>query len=356
MKIDGRPRVKNLIITLSSRKMSFDILPIDVIRQIVANVGTVCGHEYYQEILFESMPDQTLEIFEPQTRLLKAIIYGCIKHINSALTDGADINKPTFVKKPWENEPWESFRTPLQVACDVSEPNVKIVKLLVEHGANVNDIGYTNDSSCRGQECRTPLMLAVDSCNPNRELINYLLEQGADVNKASDKGCNPNKKGLLNGKTPLWQLLSSTQFALGIFGSSKLPSLPFENLHLEDSDIKIQLLEAGANPNCYRQALLKQAIEGHDENVEILLRYGAEDNRCVYTRRTALESVQDILNSERPPRPGPYRKSLKRIVRLLGGDAPDDDSDGDIFYVEAIRRQIEENQKQIERLEKKRKR
>jgi len=336
--------------------MSFDTLPFDVIRRIVANVGTVCGHEYYQEILFESMPDQTLEIFEPQTRLLKAIIYGCIKHINSALTDGADINKPTFLKIPWENQPWESFRTPLQVACDVSEPNVKIVKLLVEHGANVNDIGYTNDPSCLGEECRTPLMLAVDSCNPDRDLINYLLEQGADVNKASDKGCNPNKKGLLNGKTPLWQLLSSTKFALGIFGFSKLPSLPSENLHLEESDIKIQLLEAGADPNCHRQALLKQAIEGHDENVEILLRYGAEDNICVYTGRTALESVQDKLNGERPPRPGPYRKSLKRIVGLLGGDVPDDDSDGPITYVEAIRRKIKENTKKIERLEKKRKR
>lgn len=335
--------------------MSFDTLPLDIIHRIVDNVGTVCGHEHYREIMFESMPDQTLGIFEPQTRLLKAIIYGCIKHIKTALTDGAEINKPTLLKKPWENQRWESFLTPLQVACDVCEPNVKIVKLLVEHGANVNDIGYTNDPSCRGQECRTPLMLAVDSCNPDRELINYLLEQGADVNKASDKGCNPNKKGLLNGKTPLWQLLSSTRFALGIFGS-KLPSFPSENLHLEESDIKIQLLEAGANPNCYRQALLKQAIEGHDENVEILLRYGAEDNRCVYTRRTALESVQDILNGERPPRPGPYRKSLKIIVRLLGGDAPDDENDGPITYVEAIRRQIKQNEKKLERLEKKRKR
>ena len=344
--------------------MSFDTLPLDIIRRIVSNVGTVCGHEYYQEIMFESMPNQTLEIFEPQARLLKAIIYGCIKHIKTALTDGADINKPTLLKKPWESQPWESFPTPLQVACDVREPNVDVVKLLVENGANVNDIGNAKAPSSRGLiigvHSKTPLMLAVDSCNPNRELITYLVENGADVNKASDEGCNPNKKGLLNGKTPLWQLLSSTRFASEMFRQRRgTYFLPSENLHLEDNDIKILLLEAGADPHCYRQALIKQAIEGHDENVEILLQHGAEDNRCVHTRRTALESVQHILSCERPPRPGPYRKSLKKIVRLLGGDAPDDDNDGPVTYVEAIRRQIKEMEKKIERrlrLEKKRKR
>lgn len=385
----------------------FDSLPLDVIRQIVDRV-----HIYDPEKLFEAMPDQTLEICEPQTRLVKAATYGSIKHVKTALRDGADPNvfathcknlalhaairhkhinivvhlleigadpaledqmggvtydcgQRTNVYKTAlyravetgneelvslildtkvdvelgertiehcseddrrklekKNKPtsWITKKTPLERAC--TPANMAILKMLVEHGADLN-AGYI-----------PPLCLAI--CHRNRELITYLLEVGADVNKP---GWGPH-----HPQSALTRILDDDYV----------------------NDLKVQLLEAGADPN-FDEALINQALKGADENVELLLRYGADPNlKSRWDEKTALESVKHKLDhetrwSERGARePGPLRKSMKKIAKMLGDDfvysTSDDEKDGPILFTEHCRRERKRFWEMEEREEEKRKR
>ena len=384
----------------------FDSLPLDIIRQIVNSSSD-------PEKLFEAMPDQTLEIYEPQTRLVKAATLGSIKHVKTALRDGADPNVSVDAthcknlalhaaichkhinivvhlleigadpaledqmdsanllhrtnvyqtalhravktgneelvslildtkvdvelgqrtiehcseddrrKLEKKNKPtsWITKETPLEHACGRLHPNMAIIKMLVEHGADVN-AGYI-----------PPLCLAI--CRPwNRELITYLLEVGADVNK------------------PGWVP----------FPQSALTRI----LDMHDNDLKVQLLEAGADPN-FNEALIIQALKGKDENVELLLRYGADPNlKGRWDGKTALESVKHKLDHETrwsecgARRPGPVRKSMKKIAKMLGDDfvysTSDDEKDGPILYTEHCRRERKRFMEMEEREEEKRKR
>jgi len=381
--------------------MSLDSLPLDIIRQIVNSSSD-------PEKLFEAIPDQTLEIFEPQTRLVKATKLGSIKHVKTALRDGADPNvfathcknlalhtaichkhinivvhlleigaDPALEdqmdsanllhrtnvyqtalyhavqtgneelvslildtkvdvelgqrtiehcseddrrKLEKKNKPTSwiyTEETPLERAC--TPANMAIIKMLVEHGADVNAGSYI------------PLFcLAI--CHRNRELITYLLEVGgADVNKP---GWGPH-----HPQSALTRILDD-----------------------HDNDLKVQLLEAGADPN-FNEALITQALNGKDENVELLLRYGADPNlKSRWDGKTALESVKHKLDHETrwsesgARRPGPFRKSMKKIAKMLGDDSTsDDEKDGPILFTEHCRRERKRFMKIQEREEKRKK-
>ena len=63
-------------------------------------------------------------------------------------------------------------------AC--SSGNKRLVKYLVEHGADINIPNNTD---------RTPLFNACFI--KNEELVKYLVEIGADINKQNDNGVTP---------------------------------------------------------------------------------------------------------------------------------------------------------------------
>ena len=388
--------------------MSLDSLPLDIIRQVVNSSSD-------PEKLFEAIPDQTLEIFEPQTRLVKATKLGSIKHVKTALRDGADPNvsidathcknlalhtaichkhinivvhlleigaDPALEdqmdsanllgdrtnvyqtalyravqtgneelvslildtkvdvelgqrtiehcseddrrKLEKKNKPtsWITKETPLEYACGRYQPNMAIIKMLVEHGADVNAGSYI------------PLFCLAICRQWNRELITYLLEVGADVNKP--------------GWGPICPQSALTRI-----------------LDMHDNDLKVQLLEAGADPN-FNEALITQALNGKDENVELLLRYGADPNlKSQWDGKTALESVKHKLDHETrwsesgARKPGPFRKSMKKIARMLGDDfvysTSDDEKDGPILYTEHCRRERKRFMEIEEREEKRKK-
>jgi len=97
---------------------------------------------------------------------------------------GANFN---FIK----NEYGDKF-VALKSACIMQ--NLKIVKILIENGADVNIAGY---------EGRTALFDAIEATRANKEIISYLIQNGADIHKEDDKGITPlsfaqtNKKSLV---------------------------------------------------------------------------------------------------------------------------------------------------------------
>lgn len=117
----------------------------------------------------------------------------------------------------------------LITACKLR--NVKMVRLLLEHGADPN--------------AQNSQALITASMNPNTEIIKLLLEHGADPNAR-------NSQALLTASVN------------------------------EDIEVIKLLLEYGANPNAKNSQALKTAISfGNTEIVELLLEYGAQDPKAL---------------------------------------------------------------------------
>ena len=83
-------------------------------------------------------------------------------------------------------------KTPLKTACQ--SQNFKIIKSLIEHGADVNGVDEYG---------QTALFDAIEVKKANIDIIQFLLENGADVNQEDNKGITPlsfaqsNKKSLV---------------------------------------------------------------------------------------------------------------------------------------------------------------
>lgn len=99
----------------------------------------------------------------PYEDLIEAIENGNLKAAQSALRNGADVNK---VGRS------DSFRTPLMIAATEGKEN--LAKLLVEYGADVNAIDVGGD---------TALMWAANDGHLN--VVEFLVEHGANVNAAA---------------------------------------------------------------------------------------------------------------------------------------------------------------------------
>jgi len=108
----------------------------------------------------------------------------CMKHL---ILQGADINKAD-----------EDGYTPLIFACRIGSTGIERVKLLVEHGADVNgECNYLGKSYV--------LHFAADSGSV--PLVKYLVEQGANPRNKDHKGRKPvnlaGSKGVRDYLNPL---------------------------------------------------------------------------------------------------------------------------------------------------------
>jgi len=124
----------------------------------------------------------------------------------------------------------EIIETPLTEA--VKKKNIKIIKSLIQAGADVNSPSYCREPFLYVEENgNTPLLWAIDrrrliSNRPSLEIVKILIENNADVNQA-------NKKGV----TPLMCIANSDNF-------------PYDANEERDINIPIarELLKAGADP------------------------------------------------------------------------------------------------------------
>jgi len=111
----------------------------------------------------------------PYEDLIEAIENGNLKAAQSALRNGADVNKVGER---------DSFRTPLMIAADEGKEN--LAKLLVEYGADVNAKDLGGD---------TALMWAANGGHLN--VVEFLVEHGANVNAASPHYANAGSTALI---------------------------------------------------------------------------------------------------------------------------------------------------------------
>jgi ankyrin repeat protein len=111
----------------------------------------------------------------PYEDLIEAIENGNLKAAQSALRNGADVNKVGLS---------DSFRTPLMIAAAEGKEN--LAKLLVEYGADVNAKDLYGD---------TALMWAVHGGHLN--VVEFLVEHGANVNAAATYITNAGSTALI---------------------------------------------------------------------------------------------------------------------------------------------------------------
>ena len=156
--------------------------------------------------------------------LFDAALSGDLPKVQDLVEAGADPNVNTRYSLFGE--------TVLMRVVSVRNPNLDVVRCLVEAGANidaVSDLGHT------------ALMSAVCEINPSSAVVRYLVEKGANVKAASE-----------------W---SGTVLEMAVTGRN--PNL----------NIVRCLVEAGANVNAvdrYDYTVLKRAVYGKNQNLAVI--------------------------------------------------------------------------------------
>ncbi|NWJ10085.1 ASB3 protein, partial [Crypturellus undulatus] len=190
--------------------------------------AAVCNSRECLKLLIRAAPSEKYlqaKTFEAMSALHLSVSHGCAESVSTLLGAGADPNEVTAEES-----------TPLFLA--VEKGHTDIVKLLLQHGANVNGRHtWAGWSSLHGA-----------SSEGHIEIIKILMEKGADKEYENDSGITP--------------LFIAAQYGM------------LESLRM--------LISYGANVNCQAKdkatPLLIAAQEGHAKCVELLLSEGADPN------------------------------------------------------------------------------
>lgn len=141
-------------------------------------------------------------VTEIDLELLNAVNRNQAARVQTLLTAGANVN----IRHP----PLQL--TPLIVASDVNfnadkKISLKIVKLLITRGANVN---------VHDRDGLTPLMKAIGSYN--LLVVTYLLDSGADVNAKDQRGHTPLTHAIMRSQSQILSLLIERGARLDVQG------------------------------------------------------------------------------------------------------------------------------------------
>lgn len=184
--------------------------------------------------------------------LFDAILRGDVPGIAEALDAGADINATQAQMPGWR---------PLQVAIEAIDEEgapLDVLRVLLEHGASINDWDRCKDS--------TPVLMAV--CRSQPESVQLLLAHGADPDVTGGEGDTAIRCAAADGDTAMVDIL----LAHGVKGS-----------------IDIGTTGEGTTP------LGAAAIRGYFEIVERLLAGGANPLAADCDGYTAEERAQREL-------------------------------------------------------------
>lgn len=244
--------------------------------EVILNEGwTDCDNDYQdpEGITFMGKLDKDSNAIE----LLKACnsSHVDIPKIEQLIASGVDLNKTYQVGT--------HQYTPLVVLCSRSDIDEDAVRVLLKHGANINQ------PDGKG---RTPLIIASDRRNIDKSALKLLIESGADVNignasnndsaimVATDRGCYDRGavKMLLNAGADVNKVAKN--------GTTLLHSA------IRDIEITQQILNMGASAypqaNTGDDALITASWSGPPEVVSMMIDKGMDVNRILPNGDTPL--------------------------------------------------------------------
>ena len=261
-----------------------------------------------QRVIQSRKLEATIQQMEkPDALLLKACREGNVKLAAESIAKGANINaKTSMMDRP------PGF-SPLLFA--VQGDNLDLIKLLVEHGAEVNAGALSG---------ATPLQFAC--MNGKIEIVNYLIEKDATLTNATASLCWASWRGYSNILTLLVEKGVPVDESAGEVGTPLQRALQGGFLNIAtfliahgadinktergepqlDSAVRFGspetvkfLLEAGAKPNerdSYGMTPLMYAASGnHPDAAELLLEHGADPQLKDSHGNTAMDMVSRHL-------------------------------------------------------------
>ena len=159
--------------------------------------------------------------------LMNAVYKNKTKEVVELLNEGADVNKGIG-------------GGPLVTAA--ANNNVEIVRILIEHGADVNQSTTNN---------WTPLHFAAKNNNP--EILKMLIDKGANVNVVNKMGESPLKIAEERGYTLIVRLLNDTEERLyNNFADNNQNIVTDKSTTVEISDVDVDIPINNINkPNTY---------------------------------------------------------------------------------------------------------
>lgn len=156
----------------------------------------------------------------------------------------------------------------LTYACSSNTPNMEMVQLLLEQGANVN---------AQNIQLMTPLAYLCKQ--PCAEMVELLLKKGADPKIANKDGNLPQHFAAANNYVDVMRVLLEFKIDLESIGFDGNTALTDACKYKQNEMVKF-LLEKKANPNAVTQdnkTPLSIARDNHSEYIEkILIEHGAD--------------------------------------------------------------------------------
>jgi len=257
----------------------------------------------------------------PESDLRDAAVRGDASEVLAQIELGADVNAVDF-----------TGNAALHAA--VKSKSIETVRLLLEHGADVNALGNFN---------LTPLKYASNTRNPSIDICRLLLEHGADVDQGLEDGSYVLKSSSLNGSVDVVDLFfeygvkvpTDPEQARTLLRYSALGGVPrvfdlvLEQIgeleprmarqlmgacgHGSSGEIVTRVIELGGDPSrviSHGQAPIHAAaVAGHKEVVKALVDGGADIDARDGRGRTAYNISRSMKH-----------RKLQRYLRSAGAD------------------------------------
>ncbi|ORX57786.1 ankyrin [Piromyces finnis] len=226
-----------------------------------------------------------------ETPLMHAVRKKNIILIKYLLDNGADIN--------YINDKCESALSKLLSSDRVSKKLIKCLEILIDYGANLNNIYYITQNNGLTYSRETPLINMVNRRKLN--MVELLINKGADVNGKD-----------LKGATPLY-------YAVKI-NNCKIVKFLFDNgAKIDNSNIEINRKLLSYSFLSYRllRLLIKQGFEINDYIVNAKAKFN-NYLLSIATTSSKMMSIRFLLANNANPYQNNFRKFLPFQEVILG--------------------------------------